>query len=83
MVRSSLAQKRPPLDLSARMAVCDANYLRLLKLLPAFTEAEVRAVVIVDARQKIVGLVTQTDLLNAIARTGVANLSRPAGSAAA
>ncbi|MES2607037.1 MAG: DUF1249 domain-containing protein [Pseudomonadota bacterium] len=37
MVRPAVAQKRPPLDLSARMAVCDANYLRLLKLLPEFT----------------------------------------------
>ncbi len=36
MLKSCALQKRPPLDLSARMAVCDANYLRLRKLLPEF-----------------------------------------------
>ena len=30
------SRRRPLLDLSARMAVCDANYLRLRKLLPEF-----------------------------------------------
>jgi uncharacterized protein len=37
VLRPCPTQSRPPLDLSARMAVCDANYLRLLKLVPAFT----------------------------------------------
>jgi CBS domain-containing membrane protein len=55
----------------------------MMSLLPVFTEAEVRAVVIVNADRQIVGLVTQTDLLNAIAHGAVANDSRPAGSAAA
>lgn len=55
----------------------------VMSLLPVFTEAEVRAVVIVNADRQIVGLVTQTDLLNAIAHGAVANDSRPAGSAAA
>ncbi|MDY6982606.1 MAG: DUF1249 domain-containing protein [Pseudomonadota bacterium] len=30
----ALQARRHPIDLSARMAVCDANYIRLLKLLP-------------------------------------------------
>lgn len=30
----SLQARRHPIDLSARMAVCDGNYIRLLKLLP-------------------------------------------------
>lgn len=29
--------RQHPIDLSARMAVCDANYIRVLKLLPALT----------------------------------------------
>ncbi|MEY4640994.1 MAG: hypothetical protein RLZZ227_988 [Pseudomonadota bacterium] len=29
--------RRHPIDLSGRMAVCDANYIRLLKLLPDLT----------------------------------------------
>jgi uncharacterized protein YqiB (DUF1249 family) len=31
--------RRNPIDLSARMAVCDANYIRILKLLPDFAAA--------------------------------------------
>src|SRR5690606_2797964 len=30
----ALQPRRHPIDLSARMAVCDGNYIRLLKLLP-------------------------------------------------
>lgn len=30
----ALQSRRHPIDLSARMAVCDGNYIRLLKLLP-------------------------------------------------
>lgn len=30
-------QRRFPIDLSGTMAVCDANYIRILKLLPGFT----------------------------------------------
>ena len=35
--------RRHPIDLSARMAVCDANYIRLLKLLPALPASSHRA----------------------------------------
>jgi uncharacterized protein len=34
------------LDLSARMAVCDANYLRLLKLIPDFSVGYVRTILL-------------------------------------
>jgi uncharacterized protein len=34
-----LQSRRHPIDLSARMAVCDANYIRVLKLLPHFAPA--------------------------------------------
>lgn len=37
-------KRRPVLDLSARMAVCDANYLRLRKLLPEFKSGSVRTI---------------------------------------
>jgi uncharacterized protein YqiB (DUF1249 family) len=32
----SMQNRRHPLDLSSAMAVCDGNYIRLLKLLPGF-----------------------------------------------
>lgn len=32
-----MQSRRHPIDLSARMAVCDGNYIRLLKLLPDLT----------------------------------------------
>lgn len=35
--------RRKPLDLSASMAVCDANYIRLLKLFPDFSQESCRA----------------------------------------
>jgi hypothetical protein len=35
--RRDLPLRRHPIDLSAAMAVCDANYLRILKLLPVLT----------------------------------------------
>ena len=35
--QSSVQSRRHPIDLSARMAVCDGNYIRLLKLLPDLT----------------------------------------------
>src|SRR5438552_2739654 len=34
------------LDLSARMAVCDTNYLRLLKLMPDFASGQVRTILL-------------------------------------
>jgi len=43
--------KRPQLDLSARMAVCDANYLRLLKLLPEFTQGLNRTILLSAAAE--------------------------------
>ncbi len=46
MVKSVQVQKRPPLDLSARMAVCDANYLRLLKLMPEFRDGLQRTILL-------------------------------------
>jgi|LauGreDrversion4_2_1035121.scaffolds.fasta_scaffold500594_2 hypothetical protein len=33
----SMQNRRHPLDLSSAMAICDGNYIRLLKLLPGFT----------------------------------------------
>lgn len=50
MVKSVLRWKRPPLDLSARMAVCDANYLRLLKLVPEFREGLQRTILLPAVR---------------------------------
>jgi uncharacterized protein YqiB (DUF1249 family) len=35
----ALQARRHPIDLSARMAVCDGNYIRLLKLLPDLAPA--------------------------------------------
>ena len=32
-----MRSRRNPVDLSAQMAVCDANYIRILKLLPDYT----------------------------------------------
>jgi uncharacterized protein len=32
-----MQSRRHPIDLSARMAICDGNYIRLLKLLPDLT----------------------------------------------
>jgi uncharacterized protein len=36
-IRAAMQARRHPIDLSGRMAVCDANYIRLLKLLPDLT----------------------------------------------
>lgn len=36
---ATLQPRRHPIDLSARMAVCDGNYIRLLKLLPDLSAA--------------------------------------------
>lgn len=38
-VSPAVQARRHPIDLSARMAVCDGNYIRLLKLLPDMTPA--------------------------------------------
>jgi uncharacterized protein len=35
--QTTVQSRRHPIDLSARMAVCDGNYIRLLKLLPDLT----------------------------------------------
>ncbi len=42
----AMHKRRPLLDLSARMAVCDANYLRLRKLLPRFETGVVRTILL-------------------------------------
>src|SRR5262245_10276158 len=38
----NMQSRRHPIDLSARMAVCDGNYIRLLKLLPDLSPAASR-----------------------------------------
>jgi len=45
----TIAKRRPLLDLSARMAVCDANFLRLRKLLPHFGTGAVRTILLPSA----------------------------------
>ncbi len=50
-------------------AATAANRDLALSLLPVLTDGRTYAVVIVDEEQKIIGLVSQTDLLSAIART--------------
>ncbi|MBN9045117.1 MAG: HPP family protein [Rhizobiales bacterium] len=42
---------------------------RALSLLPVLTDGRTHAVIIVDSRSKILGLISQTDLLGAVART--------------
>jgi uncharacterized protein len=42
----ALQNRRPPIDLSARLAVCDANYLRLRKLLPEFHAGLTRTILL-------------------------------------
>jgi uncharacterized protein YqiB (DUF1249 family) len=44
--------RRSPLDLSTRLAVCDANYWRLLKLLPEFSEGTSRTVLLPAVSQQ-------------------------------
>ena len=44
MLKTGSPTKRPPLDLSARIAVCDANFLRLLKLMPDFSTGQSRVI---------------------------------------
>ena len=47
MLKSCVLQKRRPLlDLSARMAVCDANYIRLCKLMPEFKTGTSRTILL-------------------------------------
>lgn len=46
MANDCAANRRPSLDLSTRLAVCDANYWRLLKLLPEFSEGSTRTVLL-------------------------------------
>jgi uncharacterized protein YqiB (DUF1249 family) len=48
--------KRPPLDLRARMAVCDANYLRLLKLVPEFRAGLQRTILLPAVREQELGM---------------------------
>lgn len=55
MVKSVSPQKRPPLDLSARMAVCDANYLRLRKLVPEFRDGLQRTILLPSVRDQELG----------------------------
>jgi uncharacterized protein YqiB (DUF1249 family) len=55
VVKSVISWKRPPLDLSARMAVCDANYLRLLKLMPEFRDGLQRTILLPAVREHELG----------------------------
>ena len=53
------------LDLSARMAVCDSNYLRLLKLMPDFVAGQARVILLppvaeAQAEQRLELLVEET-----------------------
>ena len=41
--RSPMPSRRCPLDLSSAMAVCDGNYIRILKLLPGFSLGQRRS----------------------------------------
>lgn len=43
---SQRGSKRPPLDFAGRMAVCDANYLRLRKLMPNCRDGKTRTILL-------------------------------------
>jgi CBS domain-containing membrane protein len=47
-------------------------------LLPILTDGRTHAVIVVDADRQILGLITQTDLLTALARSLPANEISPA-----